>query len=136
MESFGGAGDTGNGLCSYFGDLPTVRKEQPAIGRCHTFRRARFASPSPGGAGYNARRRLRWTGNSGSSGSPAFSAGSPSSRTRISVEFILERLGCGYSEAQILESFPDITSEHIRAAQLYAAAALGTDAVLDLPSTS
>lgn len=56
--------------------------------------------------------------------------------TRISVDFILERLGCGWSEAQILESYPHLTSEHIRAAQLYAAAALSTDTVLDLPSTS
>ncbi len=56
--------------------------------------------------------------------------------TRISVEFILERLGCGYTEAQILESYPDLRSEHIRAAQLYAAAALSRHAVLDLPSTS
>lgn len=47
--------------------------------------------------------------------------------TRITVELILERLGDGWTEAQLLESFPQLKPDHIRAAQAYAAAALATD---------
>lgn len=56
--------------------------------------------------------------------------------TRIPVELILERLGDGWSEAELVETFPHLEVEHIRAAQLYAAAALSSDAVFDLSSTS
>jgi uncharacterized protein (DUF433 family) len=47
--------------------------------------------------------------------------------TRISVELILERLGDGWKEEDILQSFPHLRPEHIRAAQAYAAAALAAD---------
>jgi len=47
--------------------------------------------------------------------------------TRITVELILERLGDGWTEAQLLESFPQLRPDHIRAAQAYAAAALAAD---------
>jgi uncharacterized protein (DUF433 family) len=50
--------------------------------------------------------------------------------TRISVQLILERLGDGWTEAQLLNAYPHLTSEHIRAAQAYAAAALSTDDVI------
>ena len=52
--------------------------------------------------------------------------------TRISVELILERLGDGWSQDDILQSFPHIKPEHIQAAQAYAAAALATDEILFL----
>lgn len=50
--------------------------------------------------------------------------------TRITVELILERLGDGWTEAELLKSFPRLTAEHIRAAQAYAAAALSSDELI------
>ena len=47
--------------------------------------------------------------------------------TRISVEMILERLGDGWAEAELLKSFPNLRAEDIRAAQASAAAALSSD---------
>lgn len=37
--------------------------------------------------------------------------------TRLAVEFILERLGDGATEDDLLASYPRLTREHIRAAQ-------------------
>ncbi len=50
--------------------------------------------------------------------------------TRIAVELILERLGDGWKEDDLLRSFPHLKAEHIRAAQAYAAAAISTDELL------
>ena len=47
--------------------------------------------------------------------------------TRLTVEFILERLGDGATEADLLRAHPRLTPEHIRAAQVFAAAALASD---------
>lgn len=47
--------------------------------------------------------------------------------TRIAVELILERLGDGWPEQDLLESWPHLTREDIRAAQAYAASALSSD---------
>ncbi len=52
--------------------------------------------------------------------------------TRITVELILERLGDGWTDVELLASFPHLKPEHIRAAQAYAAAALATDEVIFL----
>jgi uncharacterized protein (DUF433 family) len=41
--------------------------------------------------------------------------------TRISVELILRKLGEGASEPELLESYPHLTKEDIRAAITYAA---------------
>ena len=41
--------------------------------------------------------------------------------TRITVEHILERLGDGWSKADLHRSYPRLRREHIRAAQSYAA---------------
>lgn len=54
--------------------------------------------------------------------------------TRITVELILQRLGDGWTGAALLESFPQLRAEHIRAAQAYAAASLAGDEVIDLSS--
>lgn len=40
---------------------------------------------------------------------------------RITVDDILDYLASGMSEAEILEDFPDLTSENIRAALAFAA---------------
>lgn len=52
--------------------------------------------------------------------------------TRITVELILERLGDGWSDGDLLGSFPHLKSEHIRAAQAYAARALAGDEIVFL----
>lgn len=49
--------------------------------------------------------------------------------TRITVELILEKLGAGESVAQILEDYPRLTEESIRAALAFAAKALKADIV-------
>ena len=40
--------------------------------------------------------------------------------TRITVELILERLSDGWSQSELLESYPHLTPEQIRAASAYA----------------
>ena len=52
--------------------------------------------------------------------------------TRITVELILQRLGDGWSEAELLASFPHLRPEHVRAAQAYAAAALANEELVFL----
>lgn len=47
--------------------------------------------------------------------------------TRITVELILERLGDGWSVADLLEAYPDLRTEHVHAAQSYAASYLALD---------
>ena len=44
--------------------------------------------------------------------------------TRITVELILRKLGEGATEAQILDAYPRLTADDIRAAMSYAAASL------------
>jgi uncharacterized protein (DUF433 family) len=41
--------------------------------------------------------------------------------TRLTVRHILERLADGWSAAELLDSYPRLTAEHIRAALAYAA---------------
>ena len=52
--------------------------------------------------------------------------------TRLTVEFVLERLGQGATEAELLASHPTLRAEHLRAAQAYAADALKADEVVFL----
>ncbi len=53
---------------------------------------------------------------------PEILVGKPAIRgTRISVELILERLGYGWSFEQIIESYPRVSQEAIRACMLFAA---------------
>ncbi len=62
---------------------------------------------------------------------PAVMVGKPVIKgTRITVELILQRLGDGWSESELLDSYPHLKSEHIRAAQSYAAEALGSDELI------
>lgn len=49
--------------------------------------------------------------------------------TRIPVELILEKLGAGETVEQLLEAYPRLTEEAIRAALLFAAQALRADVV-------
>ena len=47
--------------------------------------------------------------------------------TRLAVEFIIDLLAHGWSEAEILENYPGIVVEDIRACFAYASATLYTD---------
>lgn len=62
--------------------------------------------------------------------SPAVMMGKPViAGTRITVESILEKLGSGESQDQILEAHPRLEQDHIRAALEFAAQALRGDVV-------
>jgi uncharacterized protein (DUF433 family) len=54
--------------------------------------------------------------------------------TRISVELILEKLASGQTIEQILEDYPHLTEEAIRAAIAFAAEVLKTDVIYPLPA--
>jgi len=41
--------------------------------------------------------------------------------TRLTVEFILRQIGAGATQETLLEQYPTLKVEHIRAAMLYAA---------------
>jgi uncharacterized protein (DUF433 family) len=56
---------------------------------------------------------------------PKIMLGKPVIRgTRITVELILRKLGEGATEAQLLDAYPHLTGEDIRAAMTYAADSL------------
>ena len=51
----------------------------------------------------------------------SFRTGKPVIRgTRLSVEFILNRLAEGWSEEKVLRNYPGLAQEHIRACLAYA----------------
>ena len=65
---------------------------------------------------------------------PAVLGGRPKIKgTRISVELILERLGDDWSIDKLIEAYPHITREQIKACLAYAAESLSTDEVVDIP---
>jgi uncharacterized protein (DUF433 family) len=47
--------------------------------------------------------------------------------TRITVEHVLQEMGTGMSDRELLDNYPTLRPEHIRAALLYAAAVLAMD---------
>jgi uncharacterized protein (DUF433 family) len=52
--------------------------------------------------------------------------------TRISVEFILELLASGVTDVEILQDYPHLTKEDIRACLEYAAHSMKNEILLDL----
>jgi uncharacterized protein (DUF433 family) len=52
--------------------------------------------------------------------------------TRLAVEFIVELLAEGWTEAQILENYPDLTLDDIRASLAYASVRLQAEKVYPL----
>lgn len=59
---------------------------------------------------------------------PEILAGKPVIRgTRISVEFVLELLAGGWTDADILENYPGITREDIKACLNYALAVISSE---------
>ena len=64
---------------------------------------------------------------------PAVLVGKPVVKgTRLAVEFLVELLGEGWSEAEILENYPGLTHEDIRACLAYASARLRAERVYPL----
>jgi len=61
---------------------------------------------------------------------PAVLAGKPVVRgTRLSVEFVVGLLADGWSEAEILENYPNLQRDDIRACLAYARDALAAEKV-------
>lgn len=54
--------------------------------------------------------------------------------TRLAVEFIIDLLAHGWNEAEILENYPGIVVEDIRACLAYASAMLHAEKVYPLPT--
>lgn len=51
---------------------------------------------------------------------PAILGGKPAVKgTRISLEFIIERLAQGWTQTQLLENYPRLTAEHLQAVFAY-----------------
>ncbi len=62
---------------------------------------------------------------------PAVMLGKPVIRgTRIPVELLIRKLGEGASEADLLEAYPRLTREDLRAALAYAAAVLANETIM------
>jgi len=67
------------------------------------------------------------------SSDPSVLGGKPCVRgTRLSVEFILELLASGATEAKIVAAYPQLSAEGVRAAIIYAARALKNEVVWDV----
>jgi uncharacterized protein (DUF433 family) len=56
--------------------------------------------------------------------------------TRIPVELVLRKLAEGETEAELLEDYPDLCIEDIRAAIAYGAASVAHEEVVSLSETS
>ena len=54
--------------------------------------------------------------------------------TRLAVEFVIELLAHGWTEAEILEQYPGVTREDIQACLFYASAVLQEERVYPLPA--
>ena len=52
--------------------------------------------------------------------------------TRVAVEFVLDLLGGGWSEQDVVDNYPGIHAEDVRACLLYARAVLSEERVLPL----
>ncbi len=67
---------------------------------------------------------------------PRILVGKPLIRgTRLAVEFIIELLANGWTEQQILENYPNITVDDIRACLHYAAESLKSEQIILTQST-
>lgn len=51
--------------------------------------------------------------------------------TRLTVEHVLKEMGSGMTDAVLLDNYPALRPEHIRAALLYAAAVVAMDETID-----
>jgi uncharacterized protein (DUF433 family) len=55
--------------------------------------------------------------------------------TRITVELVLRKLSEGATEAELLDAYPRLTSDDIRAAMAYAADTLANEDTISLETT-
>jgi uncharacterized protein (DUF433 family) len=63
---------------------------------------------------------------------PGVMLGKPVFRgTRITVEFVLERLAQGARPEELVQSHPPLTAEHIKAAMAYALSVVRQDELLE-----
>lgn len=53
--------------------------------------------------------------------------------TRLSVEFLLSLFAAGWTEQQVLENYPTLTQESLRAVFAYAAESLKDEALFTVP---
>jgi uncharacterized protein (DUF433 family) len=68
---------------------------------------------------------------------PKVLAGKPVVKgTRLAVEFIVDLLAQGWTEAQILENYPGVTREDIRACLQYASEVLKSERVFPVSARS
>ena len=68
---------------------------------------------------------------------PAVVLGKPVIRgTRIKVELLLRKLSEGATEADLLDAYPNLTAEDIRAAIAYAADVIAHAELIEGPATS
>jgi uncharacterized protein (DUF433 family) len=56
--------------------------------------------------------------------------------TRLAVEFILRLLAAGWTEQQVLENYPTLTPEGLRAVFAFAAECLGEELLYTVPSSA
>jgi uncharacterized protein (DUF433 family) len=64
---------------------------------------------------------------------PRILGGKPTVRgTRLAVDFILNLLAEGWTQEQVLENYPSLTPETLRAVFAYAADALGDDPLVPI----
>jgi uncharacterized protein (DUF433 family) len=54
--------------------------------------------------------------------------------TRLSVDLIIDLLGQGWSEADVLRNYPKLTAEDMHACSRYAGAVMQSEKVYPLPS--
>ena len=54
--------------------------------------------------------------------------------TRLSVDFLLERLADGWTEEQLLENYPRLTAEDLQAVFAYASESLKDGLFIPVPS--
>lgn len=65
---------------------------------------------------------------------PALLQGKPVVRgTRLSVEFVVGLFAQGWTQQQVLENYPNLTAEDLRACMLYAQQRLQDERVYPLP---
>lgn len=56
--------------------------------------------------------------------------------TRLAVDFLLGLLAAGWSEQQLLENYPNLTPDALRAVFAFAAESLSEEGMYHVPSTS
>lgn len=66
---------------------------------------------------------------------PAIAGGKPVVRgTRLAADFVLELLAAGWSETELLEQYPQLTREDIRACLAFAAEAVREERAYPMPA--